>query len=184
MKWASAAAFAAAFYFLLAPTVLANKADDPNAIGVYQTPEAFIAEAFDGAPPAAATLWLRGELKQRIAEIMAHRYSKLRLRYWLSGERSAWVLDEIGKEKPITVGLVVDDGNLERIKVLVYRESRGWEVRYPFFLEQFSDARLREGDRLDRSIDGISGATLSVRALTKLARLALMLHGQVTQDES
>jgi len=185
MKRVLAAAVAAVFCFgFFSAATLADAADDPDAIGVYQTPDAFIAQAFDGTPPAAATLWLRGELKQRIADIMAHRYTKLRLRYWLSGERSAWVLEEIGKEKPITIGLVVNDGVLEQIKVLIYRESRGWEVRYPFFLEQFSDARLRPGDRLDRSIDGISGATLSVRALTKLARLALMLHGHVTQGES
>ena len=37
-------------------------------------------------------------------------------------------------------------------------------------------AGLKPGDELDRTIDGISGATLSTRALTKLARLALYLH--------
>lgn len=58
----------------------------------------------------------------------------------------------------------------------MFRESRGFEVRYPFFTDQFRGARLREGLDLDREIDGISGATLSVRALTKLARLALLLR--------
>ena len=61
-------------------------------------------------------------------------------------------------------------------KVLVFRESRGWEVRHPFFTDQFRDAGLTGELALDRNIDGISGATLSVRALSRLARLALYLH--------
>jgi uncharacterized protein with FMN-binding domain len=85
-------------------------------------------------------------------------------------------LEEIGKEQPITTGIVVEDGKIDQVKVLVFRESRGFEVRYPFFTDQFRGATLREGLDLDREIDGISGATLSVRALTKLARLALLLH--------
>ncbi|RKZ69477.1 MAG: FMN-binding protein, partial [Gammaproteobacteria bacterium] len=33
--------------------------------------------------------------------------------------------------------------------------------------------------QLDRHIDGISGATLSVKAMTKMARLALLLNHEV-----
>ncbi|PSQ91940.1 MAG: FMN-binding protein, partial [Proteobacteria bacterium SW_6_67_9] len=54
------------------------------------------------------------------------------------------------------------------------------EVRREVFLEQFEGATLTDDRQLDHSIDGISGATLSVRALTKLARLALYLHERVT----
>jgi Na+-transporting NADH:ubiquinone oxidoreductase subunit NqrC len=38
--------------------------------------------------------------------------------------------------------------------------------------------------RLDRHIDGISGATLSVNAINKLSRLALYLHQQVMQKQT
>ena len=78
--------------------------------------------------------------------------------------------------KPITTGLVINEDRVERIRVLEYRESRGGEVRHPFFTGQFKGAGLTEEHRLDRPIDGISGATLSVRALKKLAALALYLH--------
>ena len=61
------------------------------------------------------------------------------------------------------------------VRVLIYRESRGWEVKYPAFTDQFRGARLTSDGKLDQSIDGISGATLSVHALTRLARLALLL---------
>ena len=146
--------------------------------GVYQAPDDFLAEVFAGSPPPAAVVWLRGEVKTNVADILGHNYPALRIRYWGAGQRTAWILEEIGKEKPITVGLVVEDNALQNIRVLEFRESRGWEVRHGFFTDQFNGARLTEEQELDRSIDGISGATLSVRALEKLARLAIYLHSQ------
>ena len=112
--------------------------------------------------------------------ILGHRYPSLRVRYWGDARRSAWILEEIGKEKPITVGLVVNGQNIEQVRVLAFRESRGWEVRYPFFTDQFANARLTDNERLDRSIDGITGATLSVGAVTRIARVALLMHEHVT----
>lgn len=146
---------------------------------VYQEPAAFVSDAFAGAPPASTTLWLDAAMQNEIAAILGHRHSAMRLRYWRADMRSAWVLEEIGKEEPITVGIVVSQGRIERIKVLAFRESRGGEVRHPFFTRQFEGAALRADRGLDRPIDGISGATLSVRALTKLARMALYLDGAV-----
>ncbi len=143
---------------------------------IYQSPEKFLDEVFDGNPPTPAVLWLQGDIRENAKEILGHRYPGLRLRYWLKDNRTAWILEEIGKDKPITVGLVVKDNTLELIRVLIFRESRGWEVRYPFFTDQFEGAGLADNHKLDRHIDGISGATLSVRALKKLARLALYLH--------
>jgi hypothetical protein len=144
----------------------------------YQSPEEFLLEAFDGSTPEPGVIWLKGDIKYTASEILGHPYPGLRIRYWGEGGRSAWILEEIGKVKPITVGLVINDGGLEKIRVLAFRESRGWEVRYPFFTDQFTGIGLTDGNDLNRRIDGISGATLSVRALKKLARLALYLHSQ------
>jgi len=138
----------------------------------------FLSEVF-GQSPAAETLWLTGELQPAVRAILEHDYPAARVRYWRAGQRTAWVLDEIGKEMPITVGIAVDNGAVERVRVLVYRESRGWEVKSPAFTAQFNGARLDPGQKLDRHIDGISGATLSVRALNRLARLALLLDRRV-----
>jgi hypothetical protein len=137
-----------------------------------------LAEAF-ARPPASATLWLTAEQRSGVRAILGHDLPVVRLRYWRATEgpgRTVWVLDEIGKEMPITVGIVVDDSAISRIRVLAYRESRGWEVQSPNFLRQFTGARLGNEQQLDRSIDGISGATLSVRAMTRMAKLALWLH--------
>jgi hypothetical protein len=156
-----------------------------SAGGVYQEPDAFIAEVFDNDPPKAGVIWPDKQLKAQIKEILGHDYRGLRVRYWKHGDRSAWILDEIGKDKPITTGFVVNRGRLELVRVLVFRESRGWEVRHAFFTDQFNQATLNTDMKLDRTIDNISGATLSVRAVTRLARVALLLDQEVNaQAES
>ena len=146
------------------------------------TLDAFLAESFAGHAPATQMLWLTPELKTRAAKVLDHPYAGMRVKYWREGNRTAWVIDEIGKERPITIGVVVSAGHIEQVKVLAFRESRGGEVRYPFFTKQFVNAGLRDGDRLDRTIDGITGATLSVWAVTKVSRLALLFHGEVMRN--
>lgn len=151
---------------------------------VYLPPERFVADAFAGAPPTAQVLWLTGALRSDVEQILGHPPQALRARYWRHDARTAWVLEEIGKEEPITAGFVVDDDALREVRVLVYRESRGWEVRHEFFTRQFAGARLTSDQQLDARVDNISGATLSVGALQRLARLALRLHRHVTSDAS
>ena len=107
------------------------------ASGTYQSPEDFLAETFPGDVPAAQILWLKGDIRETSTDIMGHRYPGIRVRYWLQGTRSAWILEEIGKERPITTGLVINAQGIERLRVLVFRESRGWEVKHPFFTDQF-----------------------------------------------
>lgn len=152
--------------------------------GIYQEPEEFIREVYSGDPPEPGRLWITRELKEEINKIMQRDLGVMRLRYWLKDGRSAWILEEIGKERPITTGIVVNRGQIETVRILIFREVRGWEVRYPFFTDQFTGAILEEDNSLDRSIDGISGATLSVNAVTKLARLALLLHAYAREGES
>jgi hypothetical protein len=160
---------------LVGSATAASAADDVR----YEEPADFIADAFGGHPPNPGLLWLTGDLRTGAESILGHPPEALRVRYWRDDGRSAWILDEIGKERPITAGIVIDHGRIEQLKVLVYRESRGAEVRYPFFTDQFRGAGLRPDNQLDRNIDGISGATLSVRAITRLSRLALYLDGHI-----
>ena len=149
-----------------------------HARGLYQTPEAFLDEVFAGAPPQPQLIWLRGDTRETADKIMGHRYPGLRIRYWSKDGRTAWILEEIGKERPITTGIVINEEGIELVRVLEFRESRGGEVRHPFFTDQFPGIKLTDEYKLDRHIDGISGATLSVRALKKLARLSLYLHSK------
>lgn len=129
-------------------------------------------------PVENKVLWLNKSLQQRAATILGHNYQGLRVRYWQAGSRSAWILDEIGKEQPITTGIVVENNQIVAVDVLVYRESRGGEVQQSFFTKQFQGLSLDKNDKLSKKIDGITGATLSVWALQKVARLALMFDSQ------
>ncbi|MGK0297004.1 MAG: hypothetical protein ACI9XC_000604 [Gammaproteobacteria bacterium] len=149
--------------------------------GIYQEPNDFLIEVFTGDIPQVKKLWLEKDLKEDVRNILGHDLGVLRLSYWQRDNRTAWILEEIGKSLPITVGIVVNENKIERIKILIFRESRGWEVRYPFFTEQFTSAILTSGNKLDKGIDGISGATLSVNAVKKLAALALLFHQQLSK---
>lgn len=88
----------------------------------------------------------------------------------------AVVAEEIGKYRPITfmVG-VTPRFTVREVAVMVYRESRGGEVRRSRFLSQYRGKGLRDPLLLNRDIVNISGATLSVRALNVGVRKALLL---------
>lgn len=158
------------------PVVMAS--DDH--IDDHITAEQFLGGVFVGDLPASNTVWITGEKKQIVEGILGHKPDFLRLRYWGDSERSAWIVDEIGKTQPITIGVVIKKLEIEEIKVLAFRESRGWEIKHDFFTRQFSGAFMQERQRLDRPIDGISGATLSVEAMTNVSRLVLYLAESVT----
>jgi hypothetical protein len=159
---------ALALLVLLAGTGTARAED-------YLGREQFLALAFAGAAPQAKTLWVDAALRERAVAALGFAPGNLRVRYWALGESTAWILDEIGKDQPITFGIVVDRHRISAMHVMAFRESRGWEIRYPFFSGQFAGAALATDGALDRGIDGITGATLSVRASTRAARLALWL---------
>jgi hypothetical protein len=150
---------------------------------IYQTTPEFLSENFSVPPYKAKSLWLTPELKKLSTEILSRPVRGMRVRYYGENEKTAWILEEIGKERPITVGVVVngniEDFHIEHLKVLAFRESRGWEVRYPSFTNQYKNVKMTPNHELDQNIDGITGATLSVWALNKIARLALFYHQQV-----
>ncbi len=142
----------------------------------YEKPSAFLTRVF-GSVPKTRVLSLSAAQQKQLVSILGHKYREQKIRYWAANGKSAWILDEIGKTEPITTGFVIRDGRIAEMKVLIYRESHGWEVSRPFFTSQFSGASL-SGSRLNKKVDGIVGATLSVRALTKLGAAALYLAKQ------
>lgn len=144
----------------------------------YQEPEDYIREAFGGEAPEASVVWLTDEVRAAASDILGHSPGAVRIRYWSRDGRTAWILEEIGKYEPITTGIVIDGGAVADVKVLVYREPRGGEVRYPFFNDQFTGARLSDAESFDRSVDNIAGATLSVRSMRRMVHLALYLDSR------
>jgi uncharacterized protein with FMN-binding domain len=151
--------------------------------GRYLGIDEFLASVFASVPSEPDALVVDSELRERIESVLGHRFPGLRLRYWDDGATTAWILDEIGKTEPITIGVAIRDGRVASVRVLEFRESRGWEVRYPFFTEQFTGARIEADDAIDREIDGITGATLSVVAVEKTVRAALVLDERVRKSQ-
>lgn len=139
----------------------------------------FLRLAFARSAPELQTLWLTAEAREAARQTLGVAPAGLRLRYWRNGERTAWILDEIGKERPITIGIAINERRIERVEVLAFRESRGGEIRYPFFTEQFVGMSLGSDGYLTEPVDGITGATMSVRAVDRVARLALWLDARV-----
>jgi hypothetical protein len=140
---------------------------------VYQEPADFLEQNLSGCQKQV--LWLKKDMKSRIERLVDHPYPGVRVRYCEKEGKTAWVLDEIGKTEPITSGIIVNQGRVEQVRVLVFRESRGSEVHREAFTRQYADAALEPDDTLDRYIDGITGATMSVSALNRQVKLALML---------
>jgi len=168
---------------LIFPLFLAVAITVPaRAVDVFMEPDVFLSEVFGTQAPEPSFLWMKGDVKAEMQEILGRKPGGLRMRYWQDSERTVWILEEIGKTQPITTGISIKASAIERVQVLIYRESHGWEVRYPFFTDQFRGMTLEEDQTLSAQVDGISGATLSVRALTKLARLALRLDAIVREE--
>lgn len=79
------------------------------------------------------------------------------------------VLDHVwGKVKPITYVVILDSfGKVKNSKVIKYREGYGGEVKSPLWLNQFNNKSNKSTFILGKDIDGISGATISVKSMIK-----------------
>ena len=148
------------------------------ALGTYLEPKAFLEGHFSGSVPKSTKIWMKGEVKDGFMQIMNRRPPKL-MKYWTDGSKTVWILNEIGKSLPITTGYVVRNGEISQVRILIYRETHGYEVRHETYTKQFEGATLVKMTKLDRKIDGISGATLSHRSLQRMAKLALYLDDHV-----
>ena len=152
--------------------------------GVYQTEEAFLNEVFKGEVPVSRNITLRSKLRKPIEKILGHPFSGFRIKYWKDKNQTAWILEEIGKVEYITFGISIKNGEVLYANVLEFKESRGWEIRYPAFTDQYIGARLTKKTELTKNIDGVSGATLSLWAMTKIVKIALMLDEYIQNEKT
>lgn len=88
----------------------------------------------------------------------------------------AVITEEIGKFKPITFIIKASDkGQIERVEVMTYREPVGAEVRKQRFLRQFRKKSAKDSLRINRDILNITGATMSVQAMTAGIKKVLVI---------
>jgi hypothetical protein len=94
------------------------------------------------------------------------------------GKIDGWGLiqNTIGKHKPMTYMVGVDpQGEVLSVEVLIYRESRGSEVRKKRFNYQYQGKNPYHPIRINRDIINISGATMSVRSMSAGVKRSLVL---------
>ena len=86
----------------------------------------------------------------------------------------AVICEEIGKHRPITfIVAAYPNGSVKDVALMMYREPVGEEVRYRAFLKQFDGKSLENPIFPRRDIKNVTGATLSVRAMSRGVRKAL-----------
>ena len=156
---------------IFVPSSFSEEEEKVLDVQVYLTKKRAFEIAFPGADKVdREKKWLTKEQKKAIGDLCLQNIKTNRVTFYV-GKRDgvpmgyAIVDDEIGKSFPITFMVVLNvDGSVRDVEILVYREPRGWEVRYPSFMDQFTG---KNADTDYRIINSITGATLSVRAMVK-----------------
>ncbi len=154
--------------------------EEIGVVEVLQSDEAALAAIFPDADSAQAGTVaidsvMRGVLRSRLGRIVrdsAYTYYDV----FANGLRvgTAIIAEEQGKYRPITFMAGVDTSwRVADVRVLVYRESRGGEVRHTRFLKQYRGKSLENPIRINRDIVNITGATISVNALNAGVRKVL-----------
>lgn len=132
--------------------------------------------AAQDTPPARLAASVRRIFGEgaRADTTLVHGTPVLRIARGDSLEGFALVRDAKGKDLPITFLVAVDPTGVVRdVDVLMYREPYGGEVAYENWRRQFRGATADNPLRVGREIRGISGATISVHAVTLGVRAAL-----------
>ncbi len=84
---------------------------------------------------------------------------------------------------PQTLMVALDaEGALVGIRVLAFREPAEYMAR-DGWLEQFRGKTVDDDIRMKKNIDGITGATLTARAVTQCARRVMAVHQVLEQRE-
>jgi Na+-translocating ferredoxin:NAD+ oxidoreductase RnfG subunit len=88
----------------------------------------------------------------------------------------AVIQETIGKHRPITYMVGISpDGRVSDVEILVYRESKGSEVRRKRFNSQYEGKTVQDPIRINKDIINITGATMSVRSVSAGVKRALVL---------
>ena len=169
-------------FLLFGALVLPGFAEEEKVLDVqvYLTKKQALEIAFPGADKIdKERKWLKEGDAEAIRSLFGEKIHENRFTYYVGkkgGKPMGYmVIDHIiGKSFPITFMVVLNvDGTVRDVEVMVYREPRGWEVRYPTFMSQFFGMNAAADFR---EINSITGATLSVRAITKGVKKAVSAY--------
>ena len=161
--------------------VLCPLAASPAPAVVLLTQEEALGEVFSGAEVERQTEFLSEE---QVAEIQERAGSELgsriviRYRGTREGQLvgTAYFDAHLVRTLPETIMVLLGrEGSVQRVEVLSFEEPRDYLPRARWF-EQFHGKLLDDDLALNRSIRGVTGATLSSRAVTQAVRRILATH--------
>jgi Na+-translocating ferredoxin:NAD+ oxidoreductase RnfG subunit len=165
---------------LVSPPPLAAEEYPDFVEEVYLTPEEALKKVFPAADRVEREdLRLSREQRERVERRLGWRLADEPCVVYKGFTREkpdgfAVIAEEVGKYKPITfIVQASPDFKVERVEVLVYREARGAEVRKARFLRQFKGKSASSPLRINRDVINVTGATLSVRAMSAGVKRAL-----------
>lgn len=156
-------------------------ASAPAGAAVLQTKEAALAAAWPGAEVEPLREYLSEEEAKRVNEAAGTPLDSRAVLAWrgLRDGRpvgTAYLDRHLVRTLPETVLVFVSPaGAVERIEILTFDEPRDY-LPPERWLAQFDGRSLEPGLRLKRDIRGITGATLSGRAVTDSVRRILAVH--------
>src|SRR5438309_10950482 len=88
----------------------------------------------------------------------------------------AVIQETIGKHRPITYIIgITPQGKVFDVEIMVYRESKGSEVRRKRFNAQYEGKTAQDPISINKDIINITGATMSVRSVSAGVKRALVL---------
>ena len=140
-----------------------------------EAPSERFAQTALGILPPSQKLALTPAMKDALRPAWGGRYSGRTETYREHAGVRIWVLRARGKHGWVRAGFAVENGRIIKTEVLFSKEQRGKVIQTSRFLRQFSGVGLKQGKKLDRHIDGYSGATISVNAMKKMALAVLIL---------
>lgn len=129
------------------------------------------------------------KIKKSIQGQVNQKFFRDQIYYWtieIDDKKHYALLDNtIGKTMPITF-LIIFNENQEVIhsSIIKYREAYGGEISGKNWLNQFLYMKKDSLFKYGRQIDGISGATLSVKSFTKgISKLSLLLPHIINKNK-
>jgi len=135
----------------------------------------YLEKIFQGPPPEPGYLWIKPSIRPKIEAVIMHGYNGFRIKYWDKNEKTVWILEDIAKEKPVCVGIITYQEKIISLDIIFSNGKWGKQIQNINFINQFENVEIDEKGILNKNIDGISGATLSVNVVSRLAQLALLL---------
>ena len=118
-------------------------------------------------------LKLDKQMKKEVENQVKQKFYRDKLYYWTISQDDttiayAFLDNVIGKSMPITFLVILNiNGNIINTNVIKYREAYGGEVGNKGWLQQFYYRNNNSSYNIGRDINGISGATISVKSMSK-----------------